>query len=141
MSAEDILYVMSLDSKEVDIAEGETEQWKTIKERQRGKRWDRRGKDISTILFNLKRLIEFSNTRVRYYDYHRNIQLLIYKKFLNKNFDCNSKFSKSSQSYSIFEIPIQFSESKVLTYLYWNSIQIGGDSTVIVTIARLIFQS
>ena len=29
MSAEDILYVMSLDSKEVDIAEGETEQWKT----------------------------------------------------------------------------------------------------------------
>lgn len=38
MSAEDILYVMSLDSKEVDIAEGETEQWKTVKERQRGKR-------------------------------------------------------------------------------------------------------
>lgn len=77
MSAEDILYVMSLDSKELDIAEGETEQWKTVKERQRGKRCNKRGKHISTILFNLKRLIELANTRVRYYDYHRNIQLLI----------------------------------------------------------------
>ena len=108
---EDILYVMSLDSKELGVAEGQVQrQWKTVKERQRGKRWDRRGKYISTVLFNLKWLIEFSNTRVSYYDEYTVINI---KKFLNKNFDCNSKFSRSSQSYSIFEIPIQFSESKV----------------------------
>ena len=36
---EDILYVMSLDSKELGVAEGQVQrQWKTVKERQRGKR-------------------------------------------------------------------------------------------------------
>ena len=65
---------MSGNSKELGTGEGEIEQqWKTVKERKRGKRWDRKVKYISTILFNLKWLIEFSNARVRYYDYRRNI--------------------------------------------------------------------
>lgn len=74
----------------------------------------------------LKLLILFNsqvNSKVIYYDYHRNIQLIISGKILTIFCEYNSQNSKSFHNYSIFEMQAKFYESKVKTYTYWNSVQ------------------